>query len=162
MAHFDERGWMMMFGLVPFGTRNDLAKRDDALDRLFDIFREPFFSGGAPLRDWGGMAAFKVDVKDDGEAYELTADLPGMKKEDISLCYENSYLTIAARQEEKKEEQDEKGRYIRRERSLGSMSRSFYIDDIDEAKISAEFQDGVLKVVLPKAAPAERKAIEIR
>lgn len=153
-----------MFGLVPFGSRNDLAKREDTFDRLFDLFREPFFHGAmTPLREWGGMSAFKVDVKDNGDAYELTADLPGVKKEDITLNYENSYLTIATKQEETKDEKDDKGSYIRRERSVGSVSRSFYIDDIDEAKISAEFKDGVLKVALPKAsAPSARKAIEIR
>ena len=84
-----------MFGLVPFGSRNDLAKREDSFDRLFDLFREPFFHGAlSPLRDLGGLSSFKVDVKDNGDAYELTADLPGVKKEDITLNYENSYLTI--------------------------------------------------------------------
>ena len=153
-----------MFGLVPFGSRNDLAKREDTFDRLFDLFREPFFHGAmTPLREWGGMSAFKVDVKDNGDAYELTADLPGVKKEEISLSYENSYLTIATTREENKDEKDDKDSYIRRERSVGSTSRSFYIDDVDEGKVSAEFKDGVLKVTLPKAAaPAGKKAIEIR
>ena len=153
-----------MFGLVPFGSRNDLAKREDTFDRLFDLFREPFFHGAmTPLREWGGMSAFKVDVKDNGDAYELTADLPGVKKEEIALSYENSYLTIATTREENKDEKDDKDSYIRRERSVGSTSRSFYIDDVDEAKVSAEFKDGVLKVTLPKAAaPVGKKAIEIR
>lgn len=153
-----------MFGLVPFGSRNDLAKREDSFDRLFDLFREPFFHGAlSPLRDLGGLSSFKVDVKDNGDAYELTADLPGVKKEEISLSYENSYLTIATTREENKDEKDDKDSYIRRERSVGSTSRSFYIDDVDEGKVSAEFKDGVLKVTLPKAtAPAGKKAIEIR
>lgn len=153
-----------MFGLVPFGSRNDLAKREDSFDRLFDLFREPFFHGAlAPLRDWGGLSSFKVDVKDNGDAYELTADLPGVKKEEIALSYENSYLTIATTREENKDEKDDKGSYIRRERSVGSTSRSFYIDDVDEGKVNAEFKDGVLKVTLPKAAaPVGKKAIEIR
>lgn len=153
-----------MFGLVPFGSRNDLAKREDSFDRLFDLFREPFFHGAlSPLRDLGGFSSFKVDVKDNGDAYELTADLPGVKKEEISLSYENSYLTIATTREENKDEKDDKDSYIRRERSVGSTSRSFYIDDVDEGKVSAEFKDGVLKVTLPKAAaPAGKKAIEIR
>lgn len=153
-----------MFGLVPFGSRNDLAKREDSFDRLFDLFREPFFHGAlSPLRDLGGFSSFKVDVKDNGDAYELTADLPGVKKEEISLSYENSYLTIATTREENKDEKDDKDSYIRRERSVGSTSRSFYIDDVDEGKVSAEFKDGVLKVTLPKAAaPVGKKAIEIR
>ena len=75
-----------------------------------------------------------------------------MKKEDIKLNYENSYLTIAAEKNEEKDEKDDKGNYIRRERSTGSVSRSFYIDNIDETKVKAEFKDGILKVSMPKAA----------
>ena len=142
-----------MFGLVPFAARKDLAKREDPFTQIFDVFNEPFFhSGLAPFAsDWGAQS-FRVDVKDTGEAYELTAELPGMKKEDVSLSYENSYLTIEAKKEEQKDEKNEGGNYIRRERSTGSMSRSFYIDGIDETKASAEFKDGVLKVDLPKRA----------
>ncbi len=140
-----------MFGLVPFAARKDLARREDPFTQIFDVFNEPFFRGGlAPFSsDWGAQS-FRVDVKDTGNAYELTAELPGMKKEDVSLSYENSYLTIEAKKEEQKDEKDEGGNYIRRERSTGSMSRSFYIDGIDETKASAEFKDGVLKVDLPK------------
>ena len=140
-----------MFGLVPFAARKDLAKREDPFTQIFDVFNEPFFHGGlAPFAsDWGAQS-FRVDVKDTGDAYELTAELPGMKKEEVSLSYENSYLTIEAKKEEQKDAKDDDGNYIRRERSTGSMSRSFYIDGIDETKASAEFKDGVLKVMLPK------------
>ena len=160
--NFVERGLRVMFGLVPFGSRHELAKKEDGFDRLFDIFNEPFFAGDlAPFKSWGANS-FKVDVKDTGTGYELTADLPGMKKEDISLRYENSYLTIAANKDESKEEKDDKGNYIRRERSVGSVTRSFYIDNIDESKVAAEFKDGVLKVSLPKMADtAKPKEITI-
>ena len=102
-----------------------------------------------------------MDVKDTGDAYELTAELPGMKKEDISLSYENSYLTIEAKKEEQKDEKDDGGNYIRRERSTGSVSRSFYIDGIDEANIGAEFKDGVLKIDLPKQTKAAEVSRQI-
>ena len=152
-----------MFGLVPFGSRNGLAKKEDGFDRLFDVFNEPFFSGDlAPFAGWNSTS-FKVDVKDNGKSYELTADLPGMKKEDISLHYENSYLTIEAKKDDSKEEKDEKNNYNRRERSMGSVTRSFYIDNIDEAHVSAEFKDGVLKIDMPKAAVSDRpKEISIK
>ena len=105
----------------------------------------------------------KVDVRDLGDAFELTADLPGLKKEDIKLGYENNYLTISAEGQESKDDKDEKGSYIRRERHYGSMSRSFYIDGIDETKVSAEFKDGVLHVNLPKAQVTQAaKQIEIK
>ena len=154
-----------MFGLVPFGSRRDLARKDDGFRSLFDMFNEPFFHDEffAPMASWKG-SSFKVDVKDAGSAYELTADLPGMKKEDIRLSYENSYLTISATQSGEEEKKDDAGSYIRRERRVGSMSRSFYIDGIDGDKIAAEFKDGVLKVDLPKlpeTAP-QAKTIEIK
>ena len=153
---FIERGLIFMFGLVPFGSRHDLAKKEDGFDRLFDIFNEPFFSSEfSPFKGWGA-ASFKVDVKDTGSGYELTADLPGVRKEDISLRYENNYLTIEAKKDEATNEKDDQNGYIRRERSVGSVTRSFYIDNIDEAKVSAEFKDGVLKVCMSKLAEAEK------
>lgn len=152
-----------MFGLVPFGSRKSLAKNEDGFRSLFDLFNEPFFNDGFPtLNNWGA-SSFKVDVKDNGTAYELTADLPGMKKEDIALHYENNYLTISAGKNETQETKDDQGNYIRRERVSGSMSRSFYIDNIDEAKVTAEFKDGVLRVDLPKATEVQHaKCIEIK
>ena len=154
-----------MFGLVPFGTRKDLARKDNGVQSIFDIFNEPFFHDDffAPMTGWKA-SGFSVDVKDKGNAYELTADLPGMKKEDIRLSYENSYLTIAASQNDSSDQKDDEGNYIRRERRMGSMSRSFYIDNIDESKVSAEFKDGVLRVDLPKLPEnvTKAKTIEIK
>jgi HSP20 family protein len=132
-----------MFGLVPFAAGNDFMREEGKLfNRLLDVFDTPFTSTG--------NLGFKVDVKDNGTAYELTADLPGFKKEDISLGYENNYLTLSAKREENNDEQDSEGNYIRRERSYGQMSRSFYISGIDKTKATADFKDGVLKVQLPK------------
>lgn len=135
-----------MFGLVPFEKRFPIGH--DAFSNLFDIFNEPFFNDFPTTSASGGK--FKVDVKDNGKNYELTAELPGMSKENISLDYTNNYLTISAQRNDEKNESDDKGNYIRRERHFGSMSRSFYIDNIDETKIKAEFKDGILKVDLPK------------
>lgn len=133
-----------MFGLVPFATGNELMKEEGRLfNRLLDAFDTPFTSAMS-------TSGFKVDVKDNGTAYELTADLPGFKKEDISLGYENNYLTLSAKREENNDEQDSEGNYIRRERNYGQMSRSFYISGIDKTKATADFKDGVLKVQLPK------------
>ena len=151
-----------MFGLVPFSGRRGLSRNDSANPfALFDAMRDSFFHDGFPAANWGA-GSFKVDVKDADDHYELTADLPGMAKEDISLNYENGYLTIAATRSESKDEKDEAGNYIRRERHTGEVSRSFYIDGIDDANSHAEFKDGVLQVNLPKATgEAPRKQIEI-
>ena len=153
-----------MFGLVPFGTRKDLARREDPFSHIFVVLNEPFFRNElAPFSSNWGAQSFRVDVKDNGDAYELTAELPGVKKEDIALRYENSYLTIEAKKDERKDEKDDSGNYIRRERTTGSVSRSFYIDGIDESKVGAEFTDGVLKVELPKQTKADvARQIEIK
>ena len=143
-----------MFGLVPFAK--NISNKDDDFNSLFDVFNEPFFHNA--LSPFSTAKSFKVDVKDLGSAYELTAELPGITKENISLSYENSYLTIkVANKEEKtvddKEKQSEK--YLRRERYYGEMQRSFYIDDIDEANVKAAYKDGILTVTLPKAVKKE-------
>ena len=132
-----------MFGLVPFVGGNDLSKEDNIFDRLMNVFDEPFMSGFH-------VPEFKVDVKDNGDSYDLTAELPGMKKDDISLTYKDHYLTIAAKNEKSDEQKDDKGNYVRRERSQSSMSRSCYIDNIDENKCTAAYEDGILSVHMPK------------
>ena len=137
-----------MFGLVPFVSHNELSKDENVFDRLMNVFDEPFMQSFH-------MPDFKVDVKDNGESYDLTAELPGLKKEDISLTYENNYLTIATKNEQSKDEKDDKGNYVRRERGTSSMSRSFFIDNIDEAKATADYKDGILSVHLPKSEKAE-------
>ena len=136
------KGILMMFGLVPFVSDSSVSNDENVFDRLMNVFDEPFMQGfRAP--------EFKVDVKDNGESYDLTAELPGMKKENISLNYRDNYLTIAAKNEQSHDEKDAAGNYVRRERSTSSMSRSFYIDNIDESKATASYQDGILSVHLP-------------
>lgn len=152
-----------MFGLVPFGHRNNQVAGGSEPRSIFDVFNEPFFHDdffGSMLPQGGAM---RVDVKDAGDHYELAADMPGLTRDDVKLSYQNGYLTIAAEKNESHDEQDEAGRYIRRERHAGSMSRSFYIDGIDESKIDAEFRDGVLRVTLPKSTDTPRQTtINIR
>ena len=153
-----------MFGLVPFGTRKDLAT-GNAPRSIWDVFNEPFFNDDffPTMSDFNTAGGMRVDVKDNGDSYELTADLPGMKKEDVNLSYQNGYLTIAAQQQSESGDKDDKGNYIRRERRMGSVSRSFYIDNIDESRIDAEFKDGVLTVKMPKAAEVQHNTnIQIR
>ena len=139
----------MMFGLVPFVSHKDLEKEDNLFNRFLNVFDEPFM-------DNFRMPEFKVDVKDNKDSYDLTAELPGLKKEDISLTYDNNYLTIATKHADSKDEKDEKGNFVRRERSTSSMSRSFYIDNIDEAGCTADYKDGILSVHMPKKAVTEQ------
>lgn len=157
-----------MFGLVPFTTSKNTDK-DNGFMSLFDAFNEPFFTNTfAPVQQ--AVKSFKVDVKDNGSAYELTAELPGVKKENISLDYDNGYLTISTKVEktvggDAKDGKDAKaaegkdakseGKYVRRERYTGEMSRSFYIDGIDEKNTKAAYKDGILTVTMPKAKEEE-------
>lgn len=97
----------------------------------------------------------KTDIKDHDNSYEMVIDLPGFKKDEISVELENGYLTIsAARGLDKDEQEKESGRYIRRERYAGSCNRSFYVgEDITHEDIKAEFKHGILKLVIPKKNP---------
>ncbi|WP_407397752.1 Hsp20/alpha crystallin family protein [Anaerovibrio sp.] len=149
-----------MLGLVPFAMRNDLAREEDGFDRLFNWMSQPIAS---IFSDTGFSGkSFNVDVKDNGDSYELKAELPGYTKEDVHLSYKDNYLSISASKEESKDEKDEQGNFIRRERYSGSMSRSFYIDNIDENNCNADFKDGILTVTMPKlSTPVEEISHEI-
>lgn len=107
---------------------------------------------------------FSVDIIEKEDAYTLEADLPGLTKEDIQLDYTNNVLSISAHQETNKEEKDDEGNYIRRERSSRSYSRQFLIKNVDEDAIKASFENGVLTVDLPKKEEdtPETKKIEIQ
>ena len=101
----------------------------------------------------------KTDIKESDTGYELIMDLPGFKKDEIKVSLENGYLTISAAKGLDKDKKDENGKYIRRERYAGSMSRSFYVgEDITESDVHAKFEDGILKLTLPKKESA--KAVE--
>ncbi|PWE82322.1 Hsp20/alpha crystallin family protein, partial [Agathobacter rectalis] len=97
----------------------------------------------------------KTDVKETDNSYEVDIDLPGFKKDEIEAKLENGYLTISAAKGLDKEEKDEKdGKYIRKERYSGAMSRSFYVgDELKQEDIKAKYQDGILKLSVPKEEP---------
>ena len=83
--------------------------------------------------------------------YEVDVDLPGFKKDEINIELENGYLTISAAKGLDKDEQDKKGKYIRKERYAGAMQRSFYVGDaVTEEDVKAKFEDGILKLSIPK------------
>lgn len=101
----------------------------------------------------------KTDIKDTDQGYEITMNLPGVKKEDVKAELKDGYLTISATSNSNKDEKDNNGRYIRRERYSGSCSRSFYVgDQITEADIKARFENGTLTMQIPKKE--EKPAVE--
>ena len=97
----------------------------------------------------------KTDVRETDNSYEVDIDLPGFKKDEIEAKLENGYLTISAAKGLDKEEKDEKdGKYIRKERYSGAMSRSFYVgDELKQEDIKAKYEDGILKLSVPKEEP---------
>ena len=94
----------------------------------------------------------KTDVREVGDNYEVDIDLPGFKKDEIELSLEKGVLTVSASKGLDKDEEDKNGKYIRRERYAGAMSRSFYVGDAITFKdIKAKYESGILSITVPKA-----------
>lgn len=122
-------------------ARSDIWKNDDAMTKF----------------DWQPS----VDVAETVEEFLIKAELPDVKKEDVKVTVENGVLRIEG---ERKQEREEKGKkWHRVERSYGSFLRTFSVpDNVDDAKVSAEFKDGLLHVRLPKSEKAKTKALQVK
>ena len=93
----------------------------------------------------------KTDVRETDNSYELDIDLPGFKKDEITIQLDNGYLSISASKGLDKDEENKNGKYIRRERYAGAMNRTFYVgDNLTQQDIQAKFEDGILKISVPK------------
>lgn len=146
-------------------------------ENLFDDWMDFRFPTFPAFRDlgledvnkklYGKNAAhlMKTDVHDNEDKYQIDIDLPGFKKDEITLTLEKGNLTVAASKGLDQDEKNEEGRVIRQERYAGSMQRSFFVGrNVTEEEISAKFEDGVLRIVVPKKeAPKipEKKTIAI-
>ena len=119
-------------------------------DDWFDFDRD-FWGKKNPLYGKNAKNIMKTDIREHDTGYELDVDLPGFKKDEINIELENGYLTISAAKGLDKDEQDKKGKYIRKERYAGAMQRSFYVGDaVTEDDVKAKFEDGILKLSIPK------------
>jgi HSP20 family protein len=138
--------------------------RMDPLGELVDDLFKGFFVRPVAYEGRAGEALprMKVDVAESNGAYTVTAELPGVKKEDIQVSIDGPQVTLAAEvKREKEASQDE--RVLHTERVYGKVSRSFTLpQEVDEAKAEAKFRDGVLELKLPKKAAAQRKQISIQ
>ena len=134
---------------------------ENLFDDFFEDFPMPREFRNVDRRLYGKNAAreMKTDVHEHEDHYEVDIDLPGFKKDEITLSLENGYLTVNAAKGLDKEEKDKKGKLIRQERYTGSMQRTFYVGDgLTETDVSARFENGVLSLNLPK--PEARKLPE--
>ena len=126
-------------------------------ENLFDDFFSDPFDMVMPrslnaLYGKHGKNLMKTDVRETEDSYELDIDLPGFKKEDVSVELKNGYLTIQAAKSLDKDEQ-KNGKYIRQERYAGACSRSFYVGEhVEPEDIRAKFENGILQISLPTAA----------
>lgn len=139
----------------------------NSYDLVFRGDRDPFFDDwfdlDFPFARGNKREIMKTDIKELDNAYVLEVDLPGFDKKDVNLNLENGYLTISAKREHHYES-DKKDNYIRRERSFGQFSRSFYVGDVKEEDIEAHLDNGILEIKLPKENKEKKgtKRIEIK
>ena len=146
-----------MFAIKPYERANHVSAYNPF--REMDEFERRFF--GSPFGFFGSnsLSEFRTDITDAGDAYLLEADLPGFHKKDIHLDVHGDMLTVRAERHNNREEKDENNRVIRSERSYGSYSREFDLSGVNADEITAKYEDGVLKLNLPKkqnALPASR------
>ena len=124
---------------------------ENLFDDWMDSFEEEFFGRKNPLYGKHAKNMMKTDVRETDGTYEVDIDLPGFKKEDISVSFENGYLTVSTNKTLDRDDKDKEGKYIRQERYAGSMSRSFFIGkNIPKEDIKAKYEDGVLRLSVPK------------
>ena len=134
---------------------------ENLFDNFFDddFMMPSMFGKNDPLYGKNAKNVMKTDVRETDNSYELDIDLPGFKKEDVSLKLDGGYLTISASKGLEKDEKEKKdGKYIRRERYEGQCSRSFYVGEhVDVEDIHPKYENGILSFIVPKK---EQKAVE--
>lgn len=134
----------MKHELTERNVHNDYDFFDEAMNELF-----PFFWYNRRRRTQNYM---RTDVKENEKEYVMEVELPGLEKKDIGLSVKDGYLNISVQKSES--EKDENEKYIRRERSF-SCSRSYYIGDVSKEEIKAKYENGILRVSIPKEQPKE-------
>lgn len=124
-------------------------------ETFFDNFFNSSFNNSFD-NPYTANGLMSTDIQESDQGYMLTMDMPGMKKEDVQAELKDGYLTIQAASGTCNDQKDDHGNYIRRERCYGSCSRSFYVgDNITQEDIKAKFEDGTLKLLIPKREPEE-------
>ncbi len=149
----------MTTGLTRWTATPDIFRQrvDRLFDRAFSDFLAPVSDDAVSTRRWMPP----VDIRESGDALELSVELPGVKKEDVQITLENNVLTIGGERKFEKDVKQEN--YHRIERVYGSFARSFTVPgNLRHDQIQASFEDGVLTVTLPKADEAKPRKIDIK
>lgn len=150
---------------VPIRRETDLgdpmAALRNEMDRLFDDFGRSFGFADWPAWSGGGLAfAPSIDVQEDDERVEVTAELPGLEEKDFELSLDREVLTL--RGEKKRESEEERSGWHRTERAYGAFERRIPLPcEVEADRAKAEFRKGVLHVTLPKAEDARRRRVQI-
>lgn len=149
--------------MVPMRRNRNLLS--ELMTDPFDAF---FDAAAAPMQAMQKMSPtlMRTDIKETDGGFELVIDLPGFKKDDVQAELKDGQLTITAQTQSESEDKDEEGTYVRKERFSGKCSRTFFVgEDIEEDDIKAKFEDGVLKIAVPKKQEQpkleEKKTISI-
>lgn len=146
-----------MLGLSPI-ERNVVQRRNS--NDLYNVL-DDFFNYDGIFGKSSKVGQFRMDLKDEEDHYLIEAELPGFKKDDITIDYEDGKLLISARQNE--EINEEKDNYLHRERRSCSMQRAVYLKNVMPDDIDARLEDGILKITVPKLQNAvAKKQIEIK
>jgi HSP20 family protein len=137
-----------MAGLIPFNRKNNSLARagagfEDFYNMLDDFFSDSWLPGRSLFRD-----TFKIDIKETDSEYRVEAELPGIKKDEIDLGFEDENLCISVTRTEENNEEDKN--YIHRERHIGSVSRRIRLANAKLNEIKAKLEDGVLTITIPK------------
>jgi HSP20 family protein len=142
---------------------NTLVRFDPAADRLDDLFAgffRPAFN--AECRTVGNTSEIRIDVREDEKAYAVDAAIPGVKKDDIHVAIDGNEVAITAEVKNEKEVKEGE-RVLRTERFYGKTTRRFALaQEIDESGSSAKYEDGVLKLTLPKKAATSARKLTIQ
>jgi HSP20 family protein len=147
-----------MAGLIPF-NKNLPSFPPKGFEDFYNMLDDFFSDSWSPRRSLLGDT-FKIDVQDDGQEYLIDAELPGVRKEEISLELNDGKLSIRVQKEENVEQK--KKNFIHKERRFSSMQRCVYLADAKTEGINAKLEDGVLKIMIPKAVKADNsRRIEI-
>ena len=143
-----------MFDLTPYKKKSSLSRGNGDLWDIDSMF-ENFFNDSVFPAYYSNSRQMKVDIKENENEYIIDAELPGINKEEVNIELNDNNLTISVSKDEQVNE--EKENYIRKERYQSSMTRSFHIENVNNEKVDATFNNGVLSVILPKREPGSPK-----